>query len=260
MASLPTVLRRLDQAWFQAPIVDFNEMPEAEIIGRLTINSQHAIDTSQTEAWNSEIALLKQVLVGLRGHVLMEFDIPRMGRRIDAVVVIGAVAFVIEFKVGTSTFDRIAIEQVWDYALDLKNFHAGSHDVPIVPVLVATDAESASEDPASCAPDGVYRPILAAARQLSHVLDKLKKEHSGAPINAQSWMASQYRPTPTIIEAAKALYARHSVEAIARHDAGAINLRVTSRRVEDLIDDARNNKRKLISSPVSPVLEKLSSV
>lgn len=246
MASLPTVLQRLDQAWFESPIAEFTDMPEAEIIGGLTISSPHAIDTSQTEAWRAEIALLKQVLVGLSGHVLMEFDIPRMGRRIDAVVVIGSVVFVIEFKVGASTFDRIAIEQVWDYALDLKNFHAGSHDLPIVPILIATDAELSSEEPHSCASDGVYRPILAAARQLSHVLDKLCKEHSGIPINAQSWMASQYRPTPTIIEAAKALYARHSVEAIARHDAGAINLRVTSRRVEDLIDDARNNKRKLI--------------
>ena len=246
MHSTPPDLRRLEQAWFQAPIADFSGMPDTEIIGRLTINSPHAIETSQAEAWSAEIALLKHVLGGLSGHLLLEFDIPRMGRRIDAVVISGAVAFVIEFKVGADIFERSAIEQVWDYALDLKNFHAASHDVPIVPVLIATHARLASNEPASCAPDGVYRPILAAPQQLSHVIASLCKEHGGPPINVQSWMASSYQPTPTIIEAAKALYASHSVEAIARHDAGAINLRVTSRRVEDLIDDAKKSRRKLI--------------
>jgi len=221
-------------------------MTDAEIVGRLTIKSPHAVDTSQTEAWSAEIAILKHVLAGVSGHVLLEFDIPRMGRRIDAVVISGAVVFVIEFKIGSDSFDRSAIEQVWDYALDLKNFHAGSHDAPIAPVLVATGASLESKEPRSCAPDGVYRPILAAAKQLGYVIESLCKGHVGCAINAQSWMKSAYQPTPTIIEAAKALYASHSVEAIARHDAGAINLRVTSRRVEELIDDARSNRRKLI--------------
>jgi len=246
MPSVPPLLRRLEPAWFQAPTADFIGMSNVEVIGRLTVNSPHAIDTSQTDAWNAEITLLKHVLVDLSGHVLLEFDIPRMGRRIDAVVIRGAVVFVIEFKVGADNFDRSAIEQVWDYALDLKNFHAASHDVPIVPVLVATNARLASNEFISCAPDGVYRPILAATQQLRRVIDNLCKERDGPPINVQRWMTSPYHPTPTIIEAAKALYASHSVEAIARHDAGAINLRVTSRRVEDLIDDARKSHRKLI--------------
>ena len=244
---MPPVLRRLEQAWFQAPVADFIRLTDAEIIGRLAVNSPHTVDTSQIEAWHSEISVLKHVLVRLPGHVLLEFDIPRMGRRIDAVVITGAIVFVLEFKVGADSFDRMAVEQVWDYALDLKNFHAASHDVPIVPILVATDALLAPNEPPSCAPDGVYPPIRAATQHLRQVIDDLRKEHAGIPIDAPAWVASQYHPTPTIIEAAKALYASHSVEAIARHDAGAINLRVTSpERVEDLIDDARQNQRKLI--------------
>jgi hypothetical protein len=248
MPSEPAVLRRLEQGWFQAPIADFIGMSDAEIIGRLTINSSHSVDIPQTEAWHAEIAVLKKVLTGLTGHVLLEFEIPRMGRRIDAVAIVGAVLFVIEFKVGADIFDRAAIEQVWDYALDLKNFHAASHDVPIVPILLATQAriEPFVLTETSQAPDGVYRPICSTTQQLRAVIDALCRKSDEVPIDAQAWVTSPYHPTPTIIEAAKALYASHSVEAIARHDAGAINLRVTSRRVEELIDDARQNQRKLI--------------
>ena len=221
-------------------------MSDAEIIGRLTINSSHSVDIPQTEAWHAEISILKQVLTGLTGQILLEFDIPRMGRRIDAVMIVGAFLFVIEFKVGAEFFDRAAIEQVWDYALDLKNFHAASHEAPIVPMLVATEARLAPFDDASQAPDGVYRPICSTPQKLREVIDELRSKNSGVPIDSQAWMASPYHPTPTIIEAAKVLYANHSVDAITRHDAGAVNLRVTSRRVEDLIDSARRDQRKLI--------------
>src|ERR1700691_2941427 len=104
MPSEPAVLRRLEQAWFQSPIADFIGMSDAEIIGRLTINSSHSVEIPQTEAWHAEIAVLKEVLTGLTGHVLLEFEIPRMGRRIDAVAIVGAVLFVIEFKVGADIF------------------------------------------------------------------------------------------------------------------------------------------------------------
>jgi len=246
MISEPAVLRRLEQAWFQSPIADFIAISDPEIIGRLTINSSHSVDIPQTEAWHAEIAVLKQVLNGLTGHILLEFDIPRMGRRIDAVAIIGAVLFVIEFKVGADIFDRAAIEQVWDYALDLKNFHAASHDVPIVPVLVATQARVAPFVLAPPASDGVYRPICSATQQLREVIDEISEKSGALSIDAQAWVVSPYHPTPTIIEAAKVLYASHTVEAITRHDAGAVNLRVTSRRVENLIDSARQNQRKLI--------------
>jgi len=221
-------------------------MTDAEIIGQLTTNSSHSVDIAQTGAWHAEIAILKDALAGLTGHVLLEFDIPRMGRRIDAVAIIGGVVFVIEFKVGADTFDRAAIEQVWDYALDLKNFHAASHDVPIAPVLVATHARLVPVVSHSQATDGVYRPICSATKQLREVIDELAGTVGEVSIDAQAWVRSPYHPTPTIIEAAKVLYASHSVDAITRHDAGAVNLRVTSRRVEDLIDSARQNQRKLI--------------
>jgi hypothetical protein len=219
--------------------------PEA-IIGRLTTYSDFDVVREQTEAWLAQIALLKEQLSRFRGFLLLEFNIPRMGRRIDAVVISGAAVFVIEFKVGSAGFDRAAIDQVWDYALDVKNFHEASHDVSIVPILIATAAKSSRPFKLSFAADRVAQPICIHPTALRHTLDGLLREVTGDGIDTKRWVAAPYRPTPTIVEAARALYAKHSVEAITRNDAGAVNLSITSRRVEDLVDEARKQKRKII--------------
>ena len=68
-----------------------------------------------------------------------------MGQRIDVVFLIGAVIFVLEFKVGEKEFTSYAKDQVWDYALDLKNFHETSHEHFIAPILIATEAKSINQ-------------------------------------------------------------------------------------------------------------------
>jgi hypothetical protein len=216
------------------------------ILGRLTSHSDFDVVREQTEAWLSQIAMLKEQVAHFTGVLLLEFNIPRMGRRIDAVVITGPVVFVIEFKVGSLEFDRAAIDQVWDYALDVKNFHEASHDVPIVPILIATAAQTSRPLKLSFAADRVAQPICIHPAALRQTLDLLLREVTGEGIDTQRWVAAPYRPTPTIVEAARALYAKHSVEAITRNDAGAVNLSVTSRRVEDLVDEARAQKRKII--------------
>lgn len=221
-------------------------MDPETILGRLTSHSDFEVVREQTEAWLVQIALLKEQLTGFNGFLLLEFNIPRMGRRIDVVVISGPAVFVIEFKVGSADFDRAAIDQVWDYALDVKNFHEASHDVSIVPILVATAAKSSRQFKLSFAVDKVAQPICIHPDALRLTLDRLLREITGGLIDTQRWVAASYRPTPTIVEAARALYAKHSVEAITRNDAGAVNLSVTSRRVEDLVDDARTQKRKII--------------
>ncbi len=160
--------------------------------------------------------------------MFLEFSIPRMGRRVDAVLLIGPVVFVIEFKVGERVFDRAGVDQVWDYALDLKNFHKASHSASIVPILVATEA---TESPTwSCTlmrteSIGLFR---CTPRSLRQAVDLILRTVTGEVLDTDHWGRAPYHPTPTIVEAARALYAQHSVEAIARHDAGAQNLRVTS--------------------------------
>ncbi len=94
--------------------------------------------------------------------------------------------------------------------------------------------------------DKVYRPVLINRAGLRKTIDAALHEVIGNSINANHWASASYQPTPTIVEAARALYAQHSVEAIARFDAGAQNLHVTSKQIEKLIDEARAHKHKVI--------------
>lgn len=212
-------------------------------MGRLAANSDFADAVAQKTAWLEQIRFLQTNLAGQHGSVFLEFNIPRMGRRIDAVLVVGGTVFVVEFKVGEKAFDRAALDQVWDYALDLKNFHEASHTVPIVPILIATGATESPTAALHADEDKVYRPIPVHPDAFRGVFE-LALQTTARVIDAEEWARAPYRPTPTIVEAARALYARHSVEAIARCDAH--DLSKTSHRIEGLIDEARADRRKLI--------------
>ena len=143
-----------------------------------------------------------------------------MGRRIDAVLLVSPIVFVVEFKVGETAFDRAAIDQVWDYALDLKNFHQASHLLPIIPILVATGASESPPIELRVDEDKVYRPISVRPALFRAAIDLALRTVNGEHLDEQFWPCAPYHPTPTIVEAARALYAQHSVEAIARFDAG----------------------------------------
>jgi len=267
MSTLPKA--QLPRAWYEAEIPSFVAASPDGILGTLTRGSgDHAVEPAQTQAWLGEIQLLKGWLAPFRaGTVFLEFTIPRMGRRIDAVLLIGGVVVVLEFKVGQSRIERAALDQAWDYALDLKNFHEASHTRPIVPILVATEYAGAAEGDRSTldgtkmeaplpalefAPDDVARPIAVPAAAMPAMLAHLQtfrpavNDPAAASQDAANWRAAPYRPTPTIVEAARALYAQHSVQAIARHDAEATNLRLTSQRLESLVEEARAHRRKII--------------
>src|SRR5205823_6532973 len=201
---------------------------------------------TQRDAWLAQIEFLRSHLIELSGSIFFEFNIPRMGRRIDVVLIIGPVVFAIEFKVGEKIFDRSAIDQVWDYGLDLKNFHEASHDTSIIPILIATEATACPPIDLHADPDKLYRPIVVDPHNFRSALELALRTVSGAAIDAGVWSRAPYHPTPTIVEAARSLYAQHSVEAIARFDAGAQNLHVTSRRIEELVDEAQLSGRKRI--------------
>ncbi len=175
------------------------------------------------------------------------YSIPRMGERIDVLLIIESVIFVLEFKTGAREHTAYAIDQVTDYALDLKHFHETSHDLFIAPVVIATRAKSFPPNvllmPQN---DKLLAPIRANAETLSDVLAMVRKIAKGETINWYSWKAGRYNPTPTIMEAARALYRRHSVAEISRSDAGAINLSQTSDTISRIIEDAKRKKRKSI--------------
>ena len=234
------------RSWYSASIADFLLASPETVLGQLTVNCDFALDPNQRDAWLAEIEILRTQLNGINGSLFLEFNIPRMGRRVDAILIIGPVVFVVEFKIGEMLFDRSANDQVWDYALDFKNFHEASHSALIIPILVVTEAKNSPPVVFHADPDGVYHPVQALPTGLRGILDSALEIITGSNLNVREWANAPYHPTPTIVEAARALYAQHSVEAIARFDAGAQNLRTTSGRIEELSDEARARNQKMI--------------
>src|ERR1039457_5343255 len=145
------------RAWYGASLANFIASDPDVVIGRLAKLSDFAVLPTQRDAWLAQITLLRNCVHGLKGSIFLEFNIPRMGRRVDAALLIGPVVFVLEFKVGENEFDRAAVEQVWDYALDLKNFHEASHHASLVPILVATNSKESGSNTLQVDADNVYR-------------------------------------------------------------------------------------------------------
>jgi len=233
-------------AYYWAPIHQFLSEPAAQVLGVLVGAHTHDLEVTQRRAWEEEIAILVESLNGLEGTVYLEFDVPRLGSRIDAVVISGSAIFPVEFKCGERKYHIADYNQAWDYALDLKNFHLGSHDAPLLPLLVATAATLSDDAWPESHIDGVRPPRRCKPADLSRVLQEGVALHDGSPVDGEAWGLAPYQPTPTIIEAARALYSRHSVEAISRSDAGARNLRVTSVAVEEVVERARTKREKAI--------------
>lgn len=228
-------------------VTSFLAASPQEVIGHLAGRSSFDVDQAQVYAWQATVEALQRVLPSFsaRGHLFLEFDIPRMGRRVDAVLVIDHVVFVIEFKIGAKQFLAADLDQVVDYALDLKNFHEPSHHAPLIPMLVATHAPAWEVCIATdAATDRLYAPVLCNTETLALGLEQGLAFADGEGIDPLEWVTGRYRPTPTIVEAAMALYARHSVADISRSDAA--NLGETSGFVGKVIQQARDSKSKAI--------------
>lgn len=224
-----------------------HETPDS-VLGKLTAASPFAIDLAQKDAWLQEISILKSALTGYQGRIFLEYSIPRIGRRIDAVVLIKHAVFILEFKVWGDTFASSSIDQVWDYALDLKNFHETSHSALLVPILVATEATAnLSKAPFSQDVDGLVSPPLKTNRDnLRSLIDDVLRTFPEIPLDHELWDQGRYCPTPTIVEAAAALFSEHTVENISRSDAAARNLKETSQSIREVIDESQASNKKTI--------------
>ena len=235
--------------FYSDSLADFLARSPEEILGVINAAALTTVEATQQNAWLVQVKLLQSELQPFsgRGTVFFEFSVPRIGKRIDVVIVVDGAIFVLEFKVGEDQFRRAALEQVWDYALDLKNFHDTSHDAFIVPVLVATAATSrrVSLD-FSPRDDNVLMPVLVAPVQIGFVIERALALGRASTKDAKGWHEGRYRPTPTIIEAARALYAGHSVEEISSKGAEAKNLNETSAAVVALVHRAHRERKKII--------------
>jgi Uncharacterized conserved protein (DUF2075) len=235
--------------YYSDSLTTFLEKDKNTILGALVASNEYPLEMTQRDAWLAQIEILQPVFGPYResGQVYFEFSIPRLGRRIDVVAIIQGVIFVLEFKVNETEFTTSATDQVTDYALDLKNFHETSHDLPIAPILIATEAAH-SDSPIDVATyhDKTLIPIRTSKSGLSSVVEKVVREVGGNSIETAKWESGRYCPTPTIIEAATCLYSGHSVADISRSDASAVNLTLTSDAISDIISSAKANSRKAI--------------
>jgi len=239
----------MNRAFYSNSIASFLDSSPEEILGILAKNNPFPLEQTQRDAWLKEIEILKEILPSYKnnGSIYLEFSIPRMGQRIDAVVLIGSVIFILEFKVGEKEYTSYAIDQVMDYALDLKNFHETSHEQFIAPILIATKAKSAPAIIATTPQnDKLLLPIKSNVESLKDVIDNTLKFCEGVQIDRTKWEEGHYKPTPTIIEAAMALYNNHSVADISRSDASAINLSQTSDEISNIIKFSKSKARKSI--------------
>jgi hypothetical protein len=235
------------RAYYSASVKDFLITSQDEIIGIITSHHSQDLVHLQTNAWGKQIEILQASLQALQtGHVFFEMLIPRMGKRADVVYIADGVIFVLEFKVGETEFKSHDLRQTEGYAMDLSCFHEASHAQLICPILVATNAQDEILDVKEQA-IGVLSPINANANNLAKILrDILEAYKSLKSIDPIAWVNGRYKPTPTIIEAAQALYAKHDVMDIARSDAEAVNLAETVGRINEIIHQSRIKKQKSI--------------
>ncbi len=238
---------------FKANIKQFLGTNPIEVFGNI-VQSFHGIDqTTTNEAWMGEIEIMQNVLqpwYNDNSYIFFEYDIPRLGKRIDVVLLINGVVFCIEFKVGKRDALQGDMEQVLDYALDLKNFHLYSADRPIAPILVPTRYERATRCiQTSIYDDNILNPLIAGEEHLQQVIEQVlevrAKEYDDQKWGF-NWLISPYSPTPTIIEAARTLYENHSVEDITRHEADNVSTDKTISYILEVIKRSKESGEKSI--------------
>ena len=240
----------MSRCLYSSSFAEFINTSENSIFGTLCERYHGEALTTTREAWRSEISIMKEILFKFSnkdGKIIFEYDIPRLGKRIDVVLLLEGIVFCLEFKVGQSSIIEADVDQVLDYALDLKNFHKFSQDHLIVPILIATNyRNSSTEIQMSVYDDKVVDPLMSGKSGVANLIAEVLKQFPNEPSVNPNWIISPYAPTPTIIEAAKTLYENHSVENITRHEADKVSTDRTIAYILDVIKDSKQNQKKSI--------------
>ena len=234
------------RSYYSNDLQAFIEDDNGRILSELTRNHQFALEELQRNAWIKQIEILKDELEDFdSGHILFEYSIPRMGKRVDIIFIYSGFVFVIEFKVNATKYHSGDLDQCLDYALDLKNFQEQSHEITLVPILVATNAPDFNNE-LKQDEDRIIHPLRCNSNNLKNAIQGICENFEGDEINPNVWENSLYKPTPTIIEAAQALYQGHDVKEISRSDSGAENLVKTADAINQIIEKSKAGNLKSI--------------
>ena len=236
----------MQRSYYSARIREFlDEKPET-LLGKLMVSDEFSTTDLQKNAWRKEIDILQDQLRSVEnGDIAFEYTIPRMGHRIDVVCIIRGLIFLLEFKVGDSEYRKSTADQVMDYALDLKYFHELSADRYIIPISIPTEAPSVCNE-VSFMEDKISNVLKCMKDNIGLTINSVLSSVQDQDLSIADWINSRYAPTPTIIEAAQAMYRNHSVKDISRNDAGAHNLTATTETINQIIDDCKRNHKKAI--------------
>lgn len=232
-------------SYYEDSINKFLNRDIDNILGIISSNNSSAeTKIQQKNTWIQEINILKRELKGLDGRVIFEYTIPRMGKRVDNIILHKNIIFVLEFKCGSEKYYSMDYDQVYDYALDLKNFHKESFDKFIVPILIATDA--LSKDNKFIVKENVMEPLECNSYGIRKLILQVSNRYNMPNFSYDTWINSEYLPTPTIVEAAQALYTGHNVEDITRNEAGAKNISITTDSINNIIEYSKTKNKKSI--------------
>ena len=235
----------MNRYYYSNSIEDFINEPQDSILGKL--NSSYNLENlklKQNNAWEMQIQILKNSLGDFaNGKLFFEFSIPRMGKRADNILIIDGFVFILEFKIGSNKYDQQSIDQVLDYSLDLQNFHEGSHNQYIVPILISTKGKDL--DNKIDINTRIFNVLKCNSNNFSKAIKNVLADYTSNTIDVYKWETSTYKPTPTIIEAAQALYRNHNVDEITRNESGS-NLLTTTDCINQIINDTKESNSKSI--------------
>jgi hypothetical protein len=236
----------MKRAYYSNTVCGFLRADIYAVLGEIVSNNTFELEELQRNTWQEEIRILRRELSALEsGQILFEYTIPRIGKRIDNILLYRGIVFLLEFKVGETSYNREDIVQVEDYALDLTYFHKESRDKLLVPAIIATSAPGMYSQ-IGYMQENILAPVYCNSANIGSCVLEISGLFSRPSFDACQWINSLYMPTPTIIEAAQALYRGHRVEDISRNDASAVNLGQTARAIDAVIDGSKANGRKSI--------------
>ena len=237
------------KAYYCNSIPGFIADNSTSIIGQLVRHS-FEINKEQSVAWENQIRELQKRLeeCEMDGDIIFEYDIVRLGKRIDVVLLIRHMVFSLEFKNGKNVFTAQDARQAEDYAIDIKNFHKESEDLYVCPILIATDAPVyPKEQSLGAYPD---KQVHLQRENIETVIPKIAKiiglYGQDEPIDFEKWFNSPYHPTPTIIAAAVEAYTSHDISEIANSEAGQDDIDRCERKINEIISYASSNKKKCV--------------
>ena len=237
------------KAYYCNSIPGFIKDNSSSIIGQLVRHS-FEINKDQSDAWENQISELQSRLekCGVEGDIIFEYDIVRLGKRIDVIMLIRHMVFSMEFKNGKDIFTAQDAQQAEDYAIDIKNFHKESEDLYVCPILIATHAPKYGKlQLIDCYPD---KQVYLQRENIETVIPKVceisAKYGSDQVLDFETWFNSPYYPTPTIIAAAIEAYSSHSISEIAHSEAGQGDIDRCEEKINEIITYAQTNKKKCV--------------